>query len=695
MIPIVAPLKSDDRKPEVSNLQEGLLLLIDRQLLTVPAAQLVKTISELTREREAQVYARFTSSTVQTFQQQYAAQFHLHISGKVDEETAKALNQLLQQIGAFTDSPTKDEWVVRGQVVDASGPVNDIQVSIFDRDLFFRRDGAITSQHLGTEITKKHPIRSEEGCFELAYATERFATGDIEREGENIPDLIFTVSKEGKPLEKFQIYRLADGEGLKEESLVTDDDLILGIEARRLEEVRIVIPGGEPKRELSEYERVIQAIAPLLQVRTPLDVTDAARLEAIVGDAVRRLDEENHRDISFVARETRLDRLLVEALVSAFRLAADPFESQLPASVFYGLARTEAASDVLSLARLSTEDLRLALKNATSDIPSIIPPFNPENRLEEAVQVIRNMLAKHVPNYRSAEGGPSLADLVGADLSDPADQATLWRNFSDHEGAPAEFWEKLQAQPGFGDRDKITRLKYRFQLGMLTQNNIPLVNAIRAKHPRVASTSELAFELDTQGKWIDLLDSAAIPIPDNVPGGPDERKANYAANLAEAMQVAHPTVAVANMVASLPPVQLANTQAAVAKFLADAVRQTQFDLVAGRITDLVEKHGDTLLKDIASKNRPVVIDQVKRLQRLFRLSTGPESLRALIEAGFTSAREVAELPREVAMDVLTPTVGEVTAKIIINRAHNISTAAIHQYVLLHDALHGDMVGGAI
>ncbi len=86
---IVAPLLFDDRKPEVENLQERLLLLIDRQLLTIPPDQLVRTISELTRERETQVYARFTSSTVQTFQEQYAAQFSLHISGNIDGKTAR------------------------------------------------------------------------------------------------------------------------------------------------------------------------------------------------------------------------------------------------------------------------------------------------------------------------------------------------------------------------------------------------------------------------------------------------------------------------------------------------------------------------------------------------------------------------------------------------------------------------------
>ena len=34
-------------------------------------------------------YSRFASSTIQTFQQQYAAQFHLHVSSNVDEETAQ------------------------------------------------------------------------------------------------------------------------------------------------------------------------------------------------------------------------------------------------------------------------------------------------------------------------------------------------------------------------------------------------------------------------------------------------------------------------------------------------------------------------------------------------------------------------------------------------------------------------------
>ena len=672
----------------VSNLQDALLLLIAKERIRLPDDPQREVETGLRRDRQQQVYSSGTTRVVSLFRQQY----QLDPGETVDERMAEILNRLLQELGALDASPA--EWVVRGQVVNAGGPINDLQVTVFDRDLFFRRGGANTGQQLGNATTKKLPSKNEDGWFECAYATADFAAGDASVDGVTTPDLIFALSQDGQSLQKFQIFRLPDGKEVVEETLASEDDLIMGIEGRRVEEVRIVIEGGEPKRQLSEYEQLILAIEPLLPERAPANA-DAAQREAVVGAALLRFDEEKYRDTSFVARETGLDRLLVQTLVAAFRLALDPFENLLPASVFYGLARAGAASDVLKLARLSTDDLRLALKKATADTPSLIPPFNPADRLEESVQTIRDMLARHLPNYRSAEGAPSLADLVGTVLPDAADQATLWRSFSDHVGTPAEFWEKLSSQPGFGDLGKIAQVKYSFQLGMLTQNNIALVNAIRTKHPTLANTGELAFELDTQEKWAALLDSAAVPIPDDVPGKPEERKANYAASLAGAMQVAHPTVAVANMVASLPPVQLANTQPAVAKFLADAVRQTQFDLVEGRINDLVTEHGDSLLKDIDVKDRPVVIGQVKRLQRLFRLTAGPESMKALVEAGFSSARDLTELPPEVAMDILTPLLGEATSRMVLNRANNISAAAIHQYVFLNDAINGNNPGGAI
>ncbi len=673
----------------VVNLQDALLLLIEKGRIRLPDNERRGLKEELRRDRERQVYGTGTGNVIAVFRQQ----FQLGPGEIVDEPTAEALNRLLQELGAF-ETPQAD-WLVRGQVVNAGGPINDVQVTVFDRDLFFRRGGANTGQQLGNETTRKLPTKNEDGWFEFAYATADFTAGDDAVEGVATPDLIFALSRDGQSLEKFQIYRLPDGKEIAEETLVSDDDLIMGIQARRVEEVRIVIEGGEPQRQLSEYELLIRAIEPLLPERAPAGA-DAAQREALVGASVRRFDEEKHRDISFVARETGFDRLLIRALVAAVRLAADPFENRLPAAVFYGLARTRAASDLLALGRLSTDDMRLALEEATADAPPIIPPFESADRLKDAVRSIREVLASHLPTYRPADGAPSLADLMGADLPNPDDQATLWRTYSDHEGTPAEFWEKLKSQRGFETPEKIAKVQYAFQLGLLAQNHIPLIAAIRAKHPAVVNTTELAFELDTQKKWEDLLTEAAIPIPDDVPGKPADRKANYAASLAGALQIAHPTVAVANMVKSLEPAQLAYTPpAVVATFLADAVRQAKFDLVAGRIDELLMEHGEKLLTPIDEKDRPVVIAQVKRLQRLFRLSTGPESMKALLDAGFNSARDLAALPHALAMEMLTPTLGETTARLVLNRATNITAATVHQYVFLNDIINGEIPGGAL
>ena len=97
-----------------------------------------------------------------------------------------------------------------------------------------------------------------------------------------------------------------------------------------------------------------------------------------------------------------------------------------------------------------------------------------------------------------------------------------------------------------------------------------------------------------------------------------------------AAAIAHPTAALANLVAALPAMEFSNTQPAVAQFLSDAVRKAQFDLVEGRINELLAEHGDDLLKDIQAEERLMVIAQVKRRQRLIRLSAGPQSVKALV-----------------------------------------------------------------
>ncbi len=689
--PTIGPRTAD--VDAILNLQDVLNFLIDKGHLRVPDEERRGLVEALRDDARRKVYGTATANVVSAFRKQ----FLLPAGESVDEPTADALNKLLRESGAL-DPPPEADWIVRGQVTDDTGPRDDVQVNIFDRDLFFRREQANAGQLLGTGMTKGIPGGAAAGSFEISYATSAFAAGDYVREGDvltsPVPDLIFALSKDGRPLDRFRIYRQPDADGMTEEVEVSADDLILGIQARRVEDVRIAIAGGEPRRRLSEYEQVWRAVEKLLPEGAVAGADDARR-EALVGAAASRFDEGQHRDISFVVRETGLDPQIVRALRTAFRLAADPFDGSLPASVLYGVARSRNVSDLLSLSRLSTDDLRRALQEATAGDLTIIPPFASPERLEDAVQAIRTVIGKRLPEYRNAAGSPSLKDLIGADLPNTDDQATLWRTYSDHTGTSAEFWQKLRAQPGFGNVTTVSKLQYSFKLGVLARNNMALVNAIRARHAAVVDTVELAFHLDTADKWRALIDAAAVPVPADVPGKPEEQKGNYAASLAAAMQVAHPTASVASMISGLPATHLANTQTEVATFFDLAVRTKQFDLVTARIDDVIREHGDGLLGHVAEKDRPAVIAQVKRVQRLFRLSDSPTSLKALLDAGFDSARDIAELPPDIAMEMLRPLVGEPTARLIVERATHISAAAVHQYVLLKEAVAGDGPRGAL
>ena len=318
----------------------------------------------------------------------------------------------------------------------------------------------------GMEPPRNLPTKNEDGWFEFTYATSDFAAGDIPGEGVTTPDLIFALSQDGQPLEKFQIYRLPDGKEVTEETLVSDDDLILGIQARKVEEVRIVIAGGEPKRRTvgiraadPGYRAAAAGTGPGRRGCCP-----ARSPGGRGGAALRRRKASRH----FVCGAR--DRVRPDADPGACRrvpAGADPVSKPaLPASVFYGLARTRAASDVLALARLSTDDSAPGTK--AGHCGTIRRSFHPLTRrtvLMRPCRVIRDVLASYLPSYRPAEGVPSLADLMGADLPNSDDQATLWRTYSDHEGTPAEFWEKLKSQPGFEDPNKIRQSTVQLSIG--------------------------------------------------------------------------------------------------------------------------------------------------------------------------------------------------------------------------------------
>src|ERR1051326_3594853 len=106
---VISPLKLGDHGADVANLQDALLLLIDKGLIQLSTAEAQSFKTLLSREQQGQAYQGTTSKAVVTFQQQQ----HLQQTGAVDAPTAAALNQILKDLGALDAAENGSTEVVK------------------------------------------------------------------------------------------------------------------------------------------------------------------------------------------------------------------------------------------------------------------------------------------------------------------------------------------------------------------------------------------------------------------------------------------------------------------------------------------------------------------------------------------------------------------------------------------------------
>ena len=115
------------------------------------------------------------------------------------------------------------------------------------------------------------------------------------------------------------------------------------------------------------------------------------------------------------------------------------------------------------------------------------------------------------------------------------------------------------------------------------------------------------------------------------------------------------------------------------------------------MSEFAAENGDVLLDGVDAPGRAAALGQLNRVQRLFRLTSGPELLKAMLDAGFDSARSIARLSPAVFSDRLGSDVSDPQKRLAYQRAVQISDATIHASVLLNDAMNGaapDAVMGA-
>ncbi len=182
MILIIATIKAGDTGPQVANLQDALLVLLERKIIRPldgpnrPTLQDLQKLTEsLKQERAQSLFGKTTAQVIVYFQVQQRLGDNL--GGVVEEKTAAKLNELLKSVGAF-DNPNPPSFRVHGHVVSASSkdPVAGLRVEAWDKDLIF-------DDLAGADVT------GEQGDFHIEFTESYFKELFLDR----LPDLFFKV----------------------------------------------------------------------------------------------------------------------------------------------------------------------------------------------------------------------------------------------------------------------------------------------------------------------------------------------------------------------------------------------------------------------------------------------------------------------------------------------------------------------
>ena len=552
-----------------------------------------------------------------------------------------------QRSGPPEDSSTPSQaaavttFVVQGHIYSDDGlPLSQVQVVVVDQDLR-------AQQILGRPGVKN--FTDENGWYEVHYDSTQFARAE-----KGAADLVVMVVG-------------ANGSVLGSSGTPM-------FQAPPSAVVDVIVPranAGLP----SEYERLLSSLEGLLS-----NVVISGNANTTTID---RLADLQPPDVTFLNGETGvpLDRL--QALVSSAVLEnqATSKATPIPAAAFYGLARQGVSLDLSGLLSTTMDQMRDAL---TSSLAANIVPASLGNSIQKLAQSIHQFAVGSLLTTPPPSGGSSIGDLLNLSGIEATRQTTLLSLAIQNTGTPEQFWQQLRSEPDFAAPGLVDKIQFTAQLGALTQSHAPLVQELLAM--QITSVKDLV-KLDTDA-WTALLAKPAgggtVGVPPGVPGAsPAEQALNYASGLVASVRGAFATETMAYF-ASLSP--QSRIQGAVGQFFTNA---PDFDIRTSRVDAYVANNAESVFRGIDSADQPAVTSEIKRLQRVFNLSAGPDSAAALLTTPLDSAHAIARMPVATFIGQFGPALGggDVASE-IYRRAQYINGRSLLVYSTVNEALNG-------
>ncbi|MET7395975.1 neuraminidase-like domain-containing protein [Dactylosporangium sp. NPDC005572] len=389
--------------------------------------------------------------------------------------------------------------------------------------------------------------------------------------------------------------------------------------AGEVESVPLTVDGG-PLATWSQYEQLMQELQPHLGGVQLADLAQRA----------------GQRDLSLLAGKVARPAEQLAALVVAHKLAR---RTGLQPEVHYGYVRQQLPTNLSAL--LATEPA-VRIRALEEAVRQRIVPGVLHDRIEQTETAFRAAAAKY------GAGPAPIAKLLGGVLDQPADRETFLARYAAHvddaardraETDPARFWTQLAGDPRLGP--KVPELQFTMQVAALTGGHAPLVNRLRAMRSGGEAPTFRHLARLGVADWKTVITSQPVPAADQVPAeitGADHatRVARYAETLERIVTDAMPTQVLAHR-AQADQTRSAGLRAFWTNVTA---RGVVFELGAVKVETFLAAHPE-LLQGVTDTG--AVTRELRATQRVFNLTRRHTETAALLDAGLTSATDIAKL----------------------------------------------------
>jgi peptidoglycan hydrolase-like protein with peptidoglycan-binding domain len=400
--------------------------------------------------------------------------------------------------------------------------------------------------------------------------------------------------------------------------------------------------GASPQETLNLIAPAnIQPLAPEYQRLTADLISQFGSLDKL---ATAREDADR-QDLTVIYAATGWDARLLGMAATATSVARD---TGISPDGLYALFRAGLPADKTQLAFVGPNGVSQAL-NAAKNAGIVALSDQQMADLNAAYQkfAVATLQVVRAPGAVSSYG-----DLFSKSGLNDAEKQSFAQLYFANVRAADGLWDKAQAQ-GIA-RDKIDGLRLQGKLAYLTSNSANLVASLQQDIGRPDQVANLVEnDLYQSDAWKARLRKIAGTdnllagmIPERYGGEKTaDRLEAYAADLARRVRMSFPTRVVARMVEK-GDIRLGAQQTAVTTFLKNAIN-LGYELGRTPVDSFVAQNSDKIFSGVTTGDTLSTTESVKLLHRMYQITPSNESLKTLIDLGFSSAFEITRLPFDI------------------------------------------------